>query len=96
MFTKFGEEPVKISEQSCQTITEWGRCSQRAGSEGWCTYHLNANNIPSFHHDRSYHRKIVEGLLESSHDVLTETEIEALFRGRARNDGRRTDLYTVL
>jgi len=53
-------------------------------------------HLDGFLHDTGYHRKIVEGLLEPSHDVLTSVEVDALFRGRCRNDGRRTDLYTIL
>jgi len=52
--------------------------------------------IKDFRHDNYYHRKIVDGLIGSSHDVLGKTEVDALFKGRTRNDGRRTDLYTVL
>ena len=84
------------SGTSCQTITEWGRCQQTARHDGWCSYHHTTNATESFKHDASYHKKIVLGLLQSSHDVLSEVEVDALFRGRARNDGRRTDLYTVL
>jgi hypothetical protein len=52
--------------------------------------------IEDFRHDGYYHRKIVEGITSSSHDVLGKTEVDALFKGRTRNDGRRTDLYTIL
>jgi len=83
-------------KSTCQTLTEWGRCKQLAQDEGWCSYHLVASRVEGFRHDRTYHRKIAEGLLESSHDVLSEVEVDALFKGRCRNDGRRTDLYTIL
>ena len=96
MSTRFGDGLVVSSGTSCQTITEWGRCQQTARHDGWCSYHHTANGTESFDHDTAYHKKIVLGLLQSSHDVLSEVEADALFRGRARNDGRRTDLYTVL
>lgn len=87
---------MKDSETPCEFLSEWGRCGQRRFRDGWCSYHFNAMHIDGFRHDPGYHRKIVEGLLEPSHDVLTSVEVDALFRGRCRNDGRRTDLYTVL
>jgi hypothetical protein len=87
---------VTSSETSCEFLSEWGRCAQRQHRDGWCSYHFNALNLEDFRHDQAYHRKIVAGLLEPSHDVLTTVEVDALFRGRCRNDGRRTDLYTVL
>jgi len=52
--------------------------------------------LEDFRHDEYYHRKVVAGLISPSHDVLGKTEVDALFKGRTRNDGRRTDLYTVL
>jgi hypothetical protein len=96
MSTRYGDGPVVSSGTSCQTITEWGRCQQTARHDGWCSYHRTTNATESFKHDAAYHKKIVLGLLQSSHDVLSEVEVDALFRGRTRNDGRRTDLYTVL
>jgi len=88
---------VSYSKASCQTITEWGRCKQRPRHDSqWCSYHYAASQIADFRHDSYYHRKIAVGLLNSSHEILTKTEIDALFKGRTRNDGRRTDLYTIL
>ena len=96
MSTRYGDGPVQCSETSCEFLSEWGRCTQPCHRDNWCSYHYNALNLEDFHHDEAYHRKIVAGLLEPSHDVLSTVEVDALFRGRCRNDGRRTDLYTVL
>ena len=87
---------MKRSGNSCQFISKWGRCSQRQYSEKLCSYHWGATLIEDFRHDGYYHRKIVEGITSSSHDVLGKTEVDALFKGRTRNVGRRTDLYTIL
>ncbi len=88
---------MAYSKTSCQTITEWGRCQQRTRHNSqWCSYHYCASTVEDFRHDSYYHRKITLGLIRSSHDTLSGTEIDALFRGRTRNDGRRTDLYTIL
>jgi len=88
---------VAFSKSSCQTLTSWGRCRQTSKYDGqWCSYHYFALEVDDFRHDPYYHRKIVLGLIQASHDILSETEIDALFRGRTRNDGRRTDLYTIL
>lgn len=84
------------SKKSCQTLTEWGRCKQLPRHESWCSYHYFAAQVENFRHDSYYHEKIVTGLIRSSHDTLSSTEIDALFKGRTRNDGRRTDLYTIL
>ncbi len=82
--------------KTCETLTEWGRCSQEVAGKLQCAYHHTAGQIDGFPHDSFYHRKVVLGLVSPSHDVLGNTEVDALFRGRARNDGRRTDLYTIL
>jgi len=41
-----------------------------------------------------YHAKIVDLSALRAKDVLTDTEIDTLFAGRTRNDGRRLDSYT--
>ncbi len=87
---------MKRSNSSCQFISKWGRCAQRQQSEKLCSYHWNSTMLEDFRHDEYYHRKVVAGLISPSHDVLGKTEVDALFKGRTRNDGRRTDLYTVL
>ena len=84
------------SAQTCCSLSEWGRCQQKPTSSGLCSYHETATQVADFRHDRTYHEKIVKGLLEPSHDILTDVEVVSLCRGRARNDGRRTDLYTIL
>mgnify|MGYP001172175892 CR=1 FL=1 len=96
MYIKYGEGLVKHSNPSCEFLTEWGRCQQPKYKNDFCSYHFNAQNVEGFIHDRFYHKKIVLALTRPSHDILTNVEVDALFRGRTRNDGRRTDLYTVL
>ena len=71
MSTKSGDGPVTDSEMSCEFLSEWGRCAQRRQQDNWCSYHYNALNLEGFRHDDAYHRKIVAGLLEPSHDVLS-------------------------
>jgi hypothetical protein len=81
---------------SCGFLSEWGRCVQEPRKDGHCWYHAAAIADPEFRHDRFYHEKIATGLLEPSSEVLSSTEVDAMFRGRARNDGRRLDHYTFL
>tara|TARA_R100000458_G_C8276957_1_gene252363 strand:- start:3760 stop:3927 length:168 start_codon:yes stop_codon:yes gene_type:complete len=46
-----------------------------------------------FHTDENYHKKIVLGLLEPTGNYLGQTEVDSMFAGRMRNDGRRLDKY---
>ncbi len=80
----------------CSFLTEWGRCQQESRRDGLCLYHYQSTVDEDFVHDRFYHRKVVLGILEPSSEVLSSTEVDALFRGRPRNDGRRLDHYTAL
>ena len=41
-----------------------------------------------------YHIKLKAGFITRVDKVLTEVELEALFGGRRRDDGRRLDHYT--
>lgn len=41
-----------------------------------------------------YHSKIIAKKTVRAADVLTETELDSLFAGRPRSDGRRLDAYT--
>jgi hypothetical protein len=41
-----------------------------------------------------YHAKVVDGLVSKTSEYLSSTEVDALFGGRRRNDGRRLDHYT--
>jgi len=77
----------------CKTLTEWGRC-QQVPPEGntYCYYHMSMQN-PSFCEDKTYHKKIVLGLLEPTGNYLSQTEVDSMFSGRLRNDGRRLDKY---
>jgi hypothetical protein len=76
------------------TDTEWGRCQQPNYTRGKCRYHLKAGRSSTFRFDRFYHRKIVLGLLDPTEEYVTQVEESAMFRGRARNDGRRLDAWT--
>jgi len=70
---------------------EWGRCQQPGkGIELLCTYHSQGRD----RHDDYYHRKIVLGLLQPTEDYIDAVEMDTLFRGRARHDGRRLDAWT--
>jgi hypothetical protein len=68
---------------------ELGRCQQPPAEGGLCWYHAQARP----RHDPYYHRKVVQGLLEPTNGYLEQVEIDALFAGRKRNDGRRLDHY---
>ncbi|HEX7099333.1 MAG TPA: hypothetical protein VF377_08820 [Acidimicrobiia bacterium] len=41
-----------------------------------------------------YHQKLKAGLLQEAAEYLSDTEIDTLFGGRRRSDGRRLDHYT--
>ena len=41
-----------------------------------------------------YHEKLKAGLVSRADLVLSSTELDTLFGGRRRNDGRRLDHYT--
>lgn len=41
-----------------------------------------------------YHTKLDRGLLVPVNRYLGETELDSMFGGRTRNDGRRLDNYT--
>lgn len=72
---------------------EWGQCQQPAQPvSSLCSYHEQGRDS----HDEFYHKKIVLGLLQPAEDYLDQVEIETLFYGRARHDGRRLDAWTVL
>lgn len=53
-------------------------CPQRAGESGLCYYH----------------EKQEKDLLQPVDTYLGQTEIDTLFGGRRRSDGRRLDHYT--
>ena len=80
--------------RTCTTKTEWGRCQQPPFNKGRCRYHDKAAKSPTFRYDPFYHRKIVLGIIDPVEAYVTATEERALFRGRARNDGRRLDAWT--
>ena len=78
----------------CETVSPWGKCAQETEPEQpLCYYHL-AMQAEGFHVDRGYHKKIVLGLLQPTGGYLTQTEIDTMFSGRTRSDGRRLDRYT--
>ena len=72
-----------------------GRCQQPPlPGRVQCSVHYRMDNDPRFRVDKHYHEKIILGLLEPTDRYLSVVEIEALFRGRPRNDGRRLDHWT--
>ncbi len=78
----------------CDTITKWGRCVQPSHQgHNYCYYHLgqmrNGSSVDDY-----YHKKIATGLLQPTGSYLNVSEIDTMFAGRPRNDGRRLDKYT--
>lgn len=74
------------------THPKHGRCQQpRCPESGLCWYHEQEKA----HHDDYYHRKVILRLLQPTQDYLDEVEVDALFDGRRRNDGRRLDHYAL-
>lgn len=79
----------------CETITPWGRCVQpKHGAYNYCYYHLAQSVRDYNNNDDYYHKKIATGLLSPTGHYLSSSEIDAMFAGRPRNDGRRLDKYT--
>ena len=79
---------------TCETITKWGRCQQdKHGPYTYCYFHLahskNKNNFV----DDYYHKKIALKLLSPTGKYLNFSEVDSMFSGRVRNDGRRLDKY---
>jgi hypothetical protein len=74
----------------------WGRCRQDSRYL-YCEFHERwmGRIRRGVHPDESYHRKIVEGLLQPTWSYLTEVEANTTLRGRRHQDGRRLDLYVV-
>jgi hypothetical protein len=62
---------------TCSYPVEEGTCPQPKGPSGYCYYH----------------DKVAAKLLEQTVEYLSETELEQMFGGRRRNDGRRLDKY---
>lgn len=89
--------PPTEPEQSepCGYPTEWGPCRQPQHDGGWCRYHQAAENNPRFTVDRYYHRKVALGMVEHTSEYISQTELDALFGGRPRLDGRRIDQWTT-
>lgn len=80
--------------RQCKTKTPWGRCGQPPYDPyEHCGYHLrrivDSQNV--LHSDSYYEQKVVAGLIEPTDHWLSKVEDDALFRGRAHNDGRRLD-----
>ena len=74
---------------------ELGRCrQQRAEGRVYCPVHHRMDIDPNYRVAVFYHEKIILGLTTPTDVYMTATEVDALFRGRARNDGRRLDHYT--
>ena len=82
---------------TCIEETEWGQCQQEAPAQTWpyCGFHLRDHDSVLTTRDRYYERKVVLGLIEPTDHYLDQVEIEAMFGGRPRHDGRRIDEYTL-
>ena len=87
---------------SCEYESEWGRCAQPwfiKGGETFCIFHIQwiERLEDGIAPDPAYHRKIVEGLLEPSLGVLSDSEIRALMGGdgQRRNRGRHLDQWKL-
>lgn len=79
----------------CEYESEWGPCQQEVRRPyTLCPYHWRMLYLPRFRVDRAYHEKIARGLLQPADSYLTQTELDAMFRGHSRHDGRRLDHYT--
>ena len=80
----------------CETITPWGRCQQpKHNAYAYCYFHLAHSVKNNSFVDDYYHKKIATGLLVPTGQYLSNSEIDAMFAGRPRNDGRRLDKYTT-
>lgn len=79
---------------TCTEQTQWGQCQQDPLSGGLCGFHWHKAEGRQ-RNDDYYERKVVLGLIEPTDHYLTQTEVEAMFAGRPKNDGRRLDEYTV-
>lgn len=77
----------------CLADTPWGQCQQLSFREDLCGYHFQVTQDPTFRVDRFYHEKVAKGLVEPTFHWMSSTEVEALFKGRPRHDGRRLDLW---
>lgn len=75
---------------TCGEVTEFGSCIQKVG--GTCPFH-RAYQEDGFRVDRYYHEKIVRGLLIPTGVYLSSVELDTMFDGRRRFDGRRVDQY---
>jgi len=64
-------------------------------SDEYCTAHERWLKLGVKHPDPTYERKLVEGLIESSWDTLTDTQANALLNGRYRGDCRTLDDYVT-
>lgn len=70
-----------------------GRCSQDAMFDGRCGYHLRRQERAG-RVDPYYEAKVLAGLIIPTDHWMTETELNALFEGKTKNDGRRIDHWT--
>lgn len=79
---------------TCSKTTPWGRCQQTDPDPqtGLCSAHLRWEQR-GITPDRTYERKIVLGLLQSTFDYMSDDEAEVLLSGRYRGDGRRLDAW---
>lgn len=73
----------------CSYVHEvYGRCQQHG--QPFCSYHWG--NKPASN-DRYYNEKITRGLLQPVDTYLTPEQIDAMFNGAIKGDGRPIDQY---
>lgn len=82
------------SSATCTEVTEWGQCQQDPLVEELCGFHWHKAEGRQ-RNDRYYEEKVVLGLVTPTDHYLDQVEIQAMFAGRPRHDGRRIDEYTV-
>jgi hypothetical protein len=83
---------------TCDANTRWGRCLQTKNlteldGDWLCPYHAEMRQSPTFHEDTYYHQKIAKAETLPTVDYITQAEMDALLRGRPRQDGRRLDQW---
>lgn len=78
----------------CHFESEWGRCKQPTDRD-LCYYHARVVDEPGFKIDRYYHRKVVLGLVDLTDNYIDRSQMQALFGGRPRGDGRELDEWTI-
>ena len=80
----------------CRKRTEWGQCAQEVNHDDdfFCAAHrqLQTSGRPV---DRYWHEKLVKGLIVSTVEWMSASELNAIINGRYRGDGRRIDQFVT-